>query len=50
MKVDGIIGLAPVIQDMGDYSFIYQIMTMLKVDKSEPRFGMQFDIQRKIGS
>ena len=26
MKTDGIIGLAPVISDMSDYSFIYQIM------------------------
>jgi hypothetical protein len=32
MKVDGIIGLAPVIEDKKDYSFVYQIKKMLKVD------------------
>ena len=32
MKVDGILGLAPVIEDKKDYSFVYQIKKMLKVD------------------
>ena len=43
-KVDGIIGLAPVIYDMRDYSFLHQIMNEMIVENR--KIWMRFNIER----